>query len=136
MIFKKRKQPEKKKETKLVHPLKKAFMDKSLANTQNIIAKIEEKRKELFEIGRVKEGKEEEVNEKISKIVDYMNRVNWDKIIDDTLSNSCFQDVDGNFTKRVDEKTAKFLLQLTWDGVREDVNGMIDDILILVYPRE
>lgn len=136
MIFKKRKQPEKKKETKLVHPLKKAFMDKSLANTQNIIAKIEEKRKELFEIGRVKEGKEEEVNEKISKIVDYMNRVNWDKIIDDTLFNSCFQDINGDFTKRVDEKTAKFLLQLTWDSVREDVNGMIDDILILVYPRE
>lgn len=133
MIFKKRKQPEKK---KAVHPLKKAFIDKSLANTQNIIAKIEEKRKELFEIGRVKEGKEEEVNDKISKIVDYMNGINWDKIIDNTLSNACFQDIDGNFTKRVDEKTAKFLLQLTWDGVREDVNGMIDGILILVYPRE
>ena len=137
MIFRKKKKEDKKEEPKkIVHPLKKQFMDKSLANTQNIIAKIEEKRKQLFEMGRIKEGNEEIVNEKIDRMITYMNNIDWSEIIDNTLANACMQDIDGHFTKRVDEETARFLIQLTWHTVRDDINNMIEELLVLVYPRE
>lgn len=134
MFFNKKKKEEEPKKSE--HPLKKHFMDKSLANTKGIIAKIEEKRKQLFEMGRIKEGNEDEVNEKIDRMIVYMNSIDWNKIIDNTLSNACMQDIDGHFTKRVDEETARFLIQLTWNTVRDDINSMIEELLTLVYPRE
>ena len=111
-------------------------MDKSLANSNGIIAKIEEKRRQLFEMGRVKEGNEDIVNQKMDRMVAYMTGIDWDEIIDNTLSNACMQDIDGNFTKRVDEETARFLIQLTWNSVRDDINSMIEELLTLVYSKE
>jgi len=135
MIFRKKKE-EKPEPKKAEHPLKKRFMDKSLANSNGIIAKIEEKRRQLFEMGRVKEGNEDIVNQKMDRMVAYMTGIDWDEIIDNTLSNACMQDIDGNFTKRVDEETARFLIQLTWNSVRDDINSMIEELLTLVYSKE
>ena len=65
-----------------------------------------------------------------------METIDWNSIIDRVLSNACLQDIDGAFTNRVDEETVKFLLQMTWDGVREDVNSMINNLLVFVSSRE
>lgn len=111
--------------------IKKEFLEKCQSNTQNILQKIAEKREEFFKTENII-GKEKQIEEGFNRMADYITSINWEKIIDDTLEACRFQDVEGNFTDRVDRETARYFLNLQFQEVKTDMNKMIIEIIELV----
>ena len=126
------KKKEEPKETKK-EVLKKDLMKKSSDNVSRIILKVAKKREELYHLGKVPEDMNEEVDARFEKMVLYLQRVDWEEKIDKAMSNACLQDIDGAFQPDfVDPDTTKFLLNLTWQEIKEGMNSMINDLLLLI----
>jgi hypothetical protein len=126
LFFKKKEEPKKDGD-----PLRKDLLEKCLQNTSNIIAKIVNKRLDYYKKIKVPPELEEEVDKKFQEMVEYMQRVDWPEIIDGTLKNAKLADVDGNFSNLHDPETAKALLNLQWQSIKEDINRMINDVIML-----
>ena len=132
MFFKKKEEPKKQPEKKR-DVLKKDLMQKTDLNTASIILKIAKKREELYHLGKVPEDRKEELDTKFENMVLFLKRVNWEKNINEALSNACLQDIDGVFQPDFpDPDTVKFLLNITWQDIKVDMNRMINDLLILI----
>ena len=118
------KKEEKKENKNLEHPWKTEFLGKVRINAETIIKKLEEKRAKIFETGRIKEGKEDEVNAKFDKMIAYMKMIDHEKMIDMALANA------------EDPDTARYLLNLSWQSIKEDINSMINDVFTAFNPPE
>ena len=110
---------------------RKDLLEKCLQNTANIIAKIVNKRLEFYKNEKIPSELEAEIDLKFQKMVEYMQRVNWPEIIDKTLKNAKLPDVNGNFSNLTDPETARALLNLHWQSIKEDINQMINDVIML-----
>ncbi len=132
MFFNKKKEPKKEPEKKR-DVLKRDLMKKTEVNTASIILKIAKKREELYHLGKVPEDRKEEVDAKFENMVLLLKKVNWEKNINESLSNACLQDIDGVFQPDFpDPDTVKFLLNITWQDLKESINVMITDLLMLI----
>ena len=111
--------------------IRKDFLEKCQSNTQNILQKLAVKREEFFKTENII-GKEKQIEEGFNRMANYMTSINWEEIVDNTLEACRWQDVDGNFTDRVDKETVIYLLNLQFQEVKTDMNKMIMEIIELV----
>jgi len=135
-FFSRKKKPLKEPSQLAGDSLKKDLLAKCNQNTKNIIAKIVNKREDYYKQGEVPAGKEEEVDSQFQKMIEYMQSVNWSDIIDTTFKNAKLPDVDGKFSNLTDPETAKVLLNIHWQSIKEDINKMINDVIMISNSME
>jgi len=136
MFFNKKKQ-EPKEPKKKRDVLKKELMQKTDINTSSIILKIAKKREELYHLDKVPEDRKEEVDTRFENMVLFLKKINWEQNINEALSNACLQDINGVFQPDFpDPNTVKFLLNITWQDIKVEMNRMINDLLMLIEEME